>query len=105
MGYIGPTVHLLGDKANFIDRQPSEPQVTSASSVYEGHVPVPEEKGGLTSEDLERLIAGLMRLEQCWAGHISLRFLTLGRKGRPALSERVLPMLHPRQTAPVRAFT
>jgi DNA-binding MarR family transcriptional regulator len=39
------------------------------AQVYEGHVPVLEEKG-ITAEDLERLVAALKRLEHYWAEHI-----------------------------------
>ena len=43
------------------------------AAVYEGHVPVLDEKG-VTAEDLERLTAALKRLEQYWAEHIRYGF-------------------------------
>jgi DNA-binding MarR family transcriptional regulator len=39
------------------------------ASLYEGHVPALE-GNGVTSEDLERLVAALKRLEHYWAEHI-----------------------------------
>jgi DNA-binding MarR family transcriptional regulator len=39
------------------------------AAIYEGHVPVLEEKG-VTAEDLERLVSALKRLEHYWAEHI-----------------------------------
>ena len=43
------------------------------ASIYEGHVPVLEEKG-VTAEDLERLVSALKRLEHYWAEHIRYGF-------------------------------
>jgi DNA-binding MarR family transcriptional regulator len=43
------------------------------SAIYEGHVPVLEEKG-VTAEDLERLVSALKRLEHYWAEHIRYGF-------------------------------
>ncbi len=43
------------------------------ASVYEGHVPVLEERG-VTAEDLERLVSALKRLEHYWAEHIRYGF-------------------------------
>jgi DNA-binding MarR family transcriptional regulator len=39
------------------------------AAIYEGHVPVLEEKG-VTAEDLERLVSALKRLEHYWSEHI-----------------------------------
>jgi DNA-binding MarR family transcriptional regulator len=46
---------------------------TMVSAIYEGHVPVLEEKG-VTAEDLERLVSALKRLEHYWAEHIRYGF-------------------------------
>ncbi len=46
---------------------------TMVAAVYEGHVPVLEEKG-VTPEDLERLVSALKRLEHYWAEHIRYGF-------------------------------
>jgi DNA-binding MarR family transcriptional regulator len=43
------------------------------ATIYEGHVPVLEEKG-VTAEDLERLVSALKRLEHYWAEHIRYGF-------------------------------
>jgi len=43
------------------------------AAIYEGHVPVLEEKG-VTAEDLERLVSALKRLEHYWAEHIRYGF-------------------------------
>jgi hypothetical protein len=43
------------------------------ASVYEGHMPVLEDRG-ITSDDLECLVAALKRLEHCWAEHIRYGF-------------------------------
>lgn len=46
---------------------------TMVAAIYEGHVPVLEEKG-VTAEDLERLVSALKRLEHYWAEHIRYGF-------------------------------
>jgi DNA-binding MarR family transcriptional regulator len=43
------------------------------AAIYEGHVPVLEDKG-VTAEDLERLVSALKRLEHYWAEHIRYGF-------------------------------
>jgi DNA-binding MarR family transcriptional regulator len=46
---------------------------TMVATLYEGHVPVLEEKD-ITAEDLERLVSALKRLEHYWAEHIRYGF-------------------------------